>query len=56
MTTAEFLDDGSGHVRALRGEEVQVVYDDSGRPEFLPVEGSQFELPCELVLIALVKN
>jgi glutamate synthase (NADPH) small chain len=53
VTTAEFLDDGSGHVRALRGEEVEVVYDDRGRPEFLPVEGSQFELPCELVLLAL---
>jgi glutamate synthase (NADPH/NADH) small chain len=53
VTTAEFLDDGSGHVRALRGEEVEVVYGDDGRPEFRPVEGSMFELPCELVLLAM---
>jgi glutamate synthase (NADPH/NADH) small chain len=53
VTTAEFLDDGTGNVRALRGEEVEVVYSDDGRPEFLPVEGSQFELPCELVLLAM---
>ncbi|MGD0313449.1 MAG: glutamate synthase subunit beta [Acidimicrobiales bacterium] len=53
VTTAEFLDDGSGHVRALRGEEVEVVYGDEGRPEFRPVEGSMFELPCEVVLLAM---
>jgi glutamate synthase (NADPH/NADH) small chain len=53
VTTAEFLDNGSGHVRALRGEEVEVVYGDDGRPEFRPVEGSTFELPCELVLLAM---
>ena len=53
VTTAEFLGDEHGHVRALRGEEVEVVYGDGGRPEFLPVEGSEFELPCELVLLAM---
>ncbi|HEX3980732.1 MAG TPA: glutamate synthase subunit beta [Acidimicrobiales bacterium] len=53
VTTAEFLDDGSGRVRALRGEEVEVAYGDDGRPEFRPVEGSMFELPCELVLLAM---
>jgi glutamate synthase (NADPH/NADH) small chain len=53
VTTAEFLDDGAGHVRALRGEQVEVAYGEGGRPEFLPVEGSEFELPCELVLLAM---
>jgi glutamate synthase (NADPH) small chain len=53
VTTAEFLDDGAGNVRALRGEEVEVVSGDDGRPDFQPVEGSQFELPCELVLLAM---
>ena len=28
-------------------------YGDDGRPEFVPVEGSEFELPCELVLLAM---
>ncbi len=53
VTTTEFLGDDSGHVRALRGQEVEMVYGDGGRPEFVPVEGSEFELPCELVLLAM---
>ena len=53
VTTAEFLDDGTGQVRALRGSEVELVAGDGGRPEFVPVGGSEFELPCELVLLAL---
>jgi glutamate synthase (NADPH/NADH) small chain len=53
VATAEFLDDGDGHVRALRGEEVEVVFGDDGRPDFRAVEGSEFELPCELVLLAM---
>jgi glutamate synthase (NADPH) small chain len=53
VTTAEFLGDEAGRVRALRGEEVEVVRGDGGRPEFRPVTGSEFELPCELVLLAM---
>jgi glutamate synthase (NADPH) small chain len=53
VTTAEFVGDGDGHVRALRGSEVELAYGDDGRPDFLPVEGSEFELPCELVLLAM---
>ncbi len=53
VTTVAFLDDGSGRVRALAGEEVETVVGDDGRPAFVPVEGSSFELPCDLVLLAL---
>jgi glutamate synthase (NADPH/NADH) small chain len=53
VTTAEFLDDGSGHVRALRGSEVELVTEDDGLPGFRPVDGSEFELRCELVLLAM---
>jgi glutamate synthase (NADPH/NADH) small chain len=53
VTTVEFLGDDEGHVRALVGEEVEVNFGDDGRPDFQPVEGSKFELPCELVLLAL---
>jgi glutamate synthase (NADPH/NADH) small chain len=53
VTTAEFLDDGAGRVRALRGEEVEVAYGADGRPEFHTVEGSEFEFPCDLVLLAM---
>jgi glutamate synthase (NADPH) small chain len=53
VTTAEFLDDGTGRVRALRGEEVEMTYGADGRPEFHTAAGSEFELPCDLVLLAM---
>jgi glutamate synthase (NADPH/NADH) small chain len=52
VTTTSFVDDGHGAVRALAGHRVE-VRDDGGRPAFVPVPGSEFELPCELVLLAL---
>ena len=48
VNTEKFLGDGSGAVRALRANEV--VFAD-GR--FAKVEGSDFELECELVLLAM---
>ena len=53
VTTAEFRGDDSGQVRALRGEEVEVSYGEGGRPEFRSMPGTEFELPCELVLLAM---
>ncbi len=53
VTTDEFLDDGSGAVAALRGHEVEVTTGADGRPTFTAVEGSEFELPCQLVLLAM---
>ncbi len=53
VATAEFLDDGTGRVRALRGEEVELIAGQDGRPQFVPKAGSEFEIPCELVLLAL---
>jgi glutamate synthase (NADPH/NADH) small chain len=47
VNTLEFLGDESGQVRALRAVEV------GPPPTFEPVEGSEFELPCELVLLAM---
>ena len=52
VTTTEFVDDGSGSVRALRGHVVEMRTDD-GRPVFEEVPGSGFELECELVLLAM---
>ena len=48
VNTEEFLGDGAGAVRALRAHEV--VFSD-GR--FAKVEGTEFELECELVLLAM---
>ena len=52
VNTVEFLGTESGQVRALRAGEVVMSMVD-GRPRFDPVEGTEFELPCELVLLAL---
>ena len=47
VNTLEFLGDEAGQVRALRAVEV------GPPPTFEAVEGSEFELPCELVLLAM---
>jgi glutamate synthase (NADPH/NADH) small chain len=52
VNTECFLGDDDGHVRALRAHEVEQKFVD-GRMVFEKVEGSDFELPCELVLLAM---
>jgi len=52
VDTSAFVDDGTGHIGALRAHEVSLTVAD-GRPRFDPVEGSDLELRCELVLLAL---
>jgi glutamate synthase (NADPH/NADH) small chain len=52
INTKAFLDDGKGNVRALRGVRLEWTTD-NGRPVMKEVAGSEFELPCELVLLAL---
>jgi glutamate synthase (NADPH/NADH) small chain len=48
VNTDHFLNDEHGNVRALVAHEVEMV---DGR--FEKVEGTDFELPCELVLLAM---
>jgi len=52
VTTTALADDGTGSVRALRGHQVEATFV-AGRPVFTPVPGSEFELPCDLVLLAM---
>jgi glutamate synthase (NADPH) small chain len=52
VTTTEFVDDGSGAVKALRGHEVETLMED-GRPVFSKIAGSEFELECDMVLLAM---
>jgi glutamate synthase (NADPH/NADH) small chain len=52
VTTTDFADDGDGGVAALRGHAVEMRTDD-GPPVFEPVPGSEFELKCDLVLLAM---
>jgi glutamate synthase (NADPH/NADH) small chain len=53
VTTDEFVDGGTGAVAGLRGHEVELISGPDGRASFSAVEGSEFELPCQLVLLAM---
>ena len=52
VNTVSFLGDDDGNVTGLRAVEVRSEIVD-GRPTFVTVDGTEFELPCELVLLAL---
>jgi glutamate synthase (NADPH/NADH) small chain len=52
VNTQRFVGDDQGRVRALQAVKVETVRKD-GRVEFVPVPGSEFEIPAELVLLAM---
>jgi glutamate synthase (NADPH/NADH) small chain len=52
VNTERFLGDDAGNVSALVAHEVEQRFDD-GRMTFEKIEGTDFELPCELVLLAM---
>jgi glutamate synthase (NADPH) small chain len=52
VNTQRFLGDDEGRVRALQAVKVEMVRKD-GRVEFAPVPGSEFEIPADLVLLAM---
>ena len=52
INTLEFVDDGSGAVRALKVVDVEQETVD-GRPSFVPVDGSEREIDADLVLLAM---
>jgi glutamate synthase (NADPH/NADH) small chain len=52
VSTERFIGDDSGHVRTLQGVRVEVVRRD-GRMQFVPVPESDFEIPADLVLLAM---
>lgn len=52
VNTLEFLGDANGNLTGLRAVEVSSEVVD-GRPTFAPVEGSEFEIPCDLVFLAM---
>ena len=52
VSTRHFLGDARGQVRGLEAVRVEVARE-AGRPVFREVPGSEFTLPCELVLLAM---
>jgi glutamate synthase (NADPH/NADH) small chain len=54
VNTKEFLGDENGNLRALKVTDVSWESDFLGRPiKFTEVEGSEREIPCQLVLLAM---
>jgi len=53
VATKAFLDDGAGRVRAVRCIRVDWTKDDAGNWRMSEVEGSEFELKADLVLLAM---
>src|SRR5258706_3462392 len=52
VATQEFVSDGHGRVEALRAAKVETVSKD-GRLEFSTIEGSEFRIKADLVLLAM---
>jgi len=52
VNTECFIGDDRGRVRALRAHRVEQRFDD-GRMRFEKIEDTEFELPCEIVLLAM---
>ena len=52
VSTQRFSDDGNGRVKALHAVNVELTQKD-GRSQFVPVPGSDFEIPADLVLLAM---
>ena len=52
VSTKRFLGDAQGHVQALELVKVELVQE-GGRSSFKEIPGSEFTLPCELVLLAM---
>ncbi len=53
VSTKEFLGDENGHVRAIRAARIEVEYDEHGRRRAKEIPGSEFEMPADLVLLAM---
>ena len=52
VSTQRFSGDASDHVRALHAVKVEMVRT-AGRVAFQPIPGSEFEIPADLVLLAM---
>jgi glutamate synthase (NADPH/NADH) small chain len=52
VATQQFEGDERGRVAALRAAKVEMV-NNGGRPEFKPIEGSEFAIEADLVLLAM---
>jgi glutamate synthase (NADPH/NADH) small chain len=52
VNTTELVGDDDGNLVALRGHHVEQRFED-GRMTFEPIPGTDFEIPCDMVLLAM---
>lgn len=53
VQTVEFVDDGHGHVKAVKTIDVDWQTMTEGGPPFVPIPGTEREYPADLVFLAL---
>jgi len=53
IMTKEFVDDGEGNVKGIKLAKLEWKVNDLGRPEYEEVSGSEYEIPCDLALLAI---
>jgi glutamate synthase (NADPH/NADH) small chain len=53
VNTKRFSGDADGNVRKLHGVRLEWRKGDNGRPQMVEVAGSEFDIDCELVLLAM---
>ena len=53
VLTKEFTKDENGNLKGLKVARIEWKFDENGKPGFQEIEGSEFEIPCELVLLAI---
>ena len=53
ILTKEFISDKKGNVKGLKIVDIKWEIGVNGRPEFIEIQGSERELPCDLALLAI---
>ncbi len=54
IATKEFIGDENGNLKALKIVDLEWKFTEEGRPaQFVEVQGSEREIPCELALLAM---
>ncbi len=53
INTKEFIGDGNGNLKALRIVDLEWKIGENGKAQFVEIEGTTREIPCDLALLAM---
>jgi glutamate synthase (NADPH/NADH) small chain len=53
VNTKEFIGDGKGNLKALKIVDLEWKIGENGKAQFVEIEGSAREIPCDLALLAM---